>query len=429
LGIGLRLGLDGLSLILSLLAALLGLMAVAASWREVRRRAGFFYLNLLWTLTGVLGVFLARDLFLFFLSWELMLVPMVFLIRFWGHAGRQRAAFKFLMFTQTSGLLLLAGVLLLVLGQAGPDQALSFRFPDGPVSGLEPGVAWWAGLCLFLAFTIKLPMVPLHTWLPDAHSEAPTGASVLLAGLLLKTGAYGLLRLLLPLLPEVSANLAPVAVWLGVASILYGALLAFAQTDLKRLVACSSISHMGFVLLGVFSWNLSALRGVVVQLVAHGISAAALFMLSGALLERLQTRNMACMGGLWGAMPRLAGLGLLFALANLGLPGLGNFVGEFLILFGSFSVHPAAAATALLGLLFSAAYALALVQRVFHGPAGDLGGLRDVGRRETLTLGLLALLILALGLYPQALLQGLSPALHGLGADQVLSMLAPGGQP
>jgi NADH-quinone oxidoreductase subunit M len=426
LGIGFRLELDGLSLVLCLLTAFLGLMAVAASWTSVTERAGFFHLNLLWTLGGVLGVFLARDLFLFFLFWELMLVPMFLLIRLWGHVGRERAAMKFLLFTQGSGLLLLLGVLLLVLGRREVTGELTFAFSDVPLTGLAPDLAFAAALCLFLAFAVKLPMLPLHVWLADAHSEAPTGASVILAGVLLKTGAYGLVRLLLPWFPDVSVSIAPIAMTLGVTGILYGALLAFAQQDLKRLVACSSISHMGFVVVGVFAWSPTALHGVVLQMVAHGISAAALFLLVGALEQRLGTRDMARMGGFWGEAPRMASLGLLFALATLGLPGLGNFVGELLVLLGALRDHPVAVGVALAGMVTAAVYALAMIQRVFHGPRGHGEDLSDCDARESVSMGLLAGLILWLGLYPGPVLDTVIPALDALDRDQVMAVEAPG---
>jgi NADH-quinone oxidoreductase subunit M len=413
-GIALSFGLDGLSLILSLLALFLGLMAVVASWSEIRERTGFFYLNLLWTLAGVIGVFAALDLFLFFLFWELMLVPMYFIIALWGHGDSARAAIKFFLFTQGGGLLLLVGILILVLGHFAATGHLTFDYFALRGTALDPQIAFWAMLGLFLAFAVKLPVVTLHTWLPDAHTLAPTGGSVILAGILLKTGAYGLIRFLVPLFPQASAALAPVALGLGAAGILYGGVLAFAQSDVKRLVAYSSISHMGFVLLAVFAWNALALQGAVVQLVAHGITAAGLFMIAGSLRERLHTLDAKGMGGLWAQLPRLSALGLLFAVATLGLPGFGNFVGEILVLLGTFRDHPTAALVAVTGVVTTAIYALALVQRAFQGPPGERTGLRDYGPRETAALGLMAAVSLGLGLYPQPVLDLASPALAAL---------------
>jgi NADH-quinone oxidoreductase subunit M len=412
-GIALHLGLDGLSLLFCLLAVLLGLMAVVASWREIQTRAGFFYLNILWVLAGTIGVFTALDLFVLFVFWELMLVPMAFVIGLWGHGDSRRAAIKFFLFTQGSGLLLLVGILILVLGHAAASGDLTFDAPAlvGAAAGLDPRLAFWAMLGFFFAFAVKLPMVPLHAWLPDAHSLAPTGGSVLLAGVLLKTGGYALIRFLLPLFPDALALLTPVALALGVVGVVYGAVLAFAQTDIKRLIACSSISQMGYVLIGVFASagiaGGAALDGAVLLMMAHGVTAAALFMIAGDLRERIHTLSSAEMGGLWGPLPRLSALGLMFAIATLGLPGFGNFAGEILVLIGTFGNHPVTALVALLGLVTSAIYALVLVQRVFHGPPAEprLGcALHDLGLRESAALGTLALVALGLGLYPQPVL-------------------------
>ena len=247
---------------------------------------------------------------------------------------------------------------------------------------LTPQAAMWLLLGFAAAFLVKLPAVPLHTWLPDAHTEAPTAGSVILAGLLLKTGAYGLLRFAVPLFPEAAARFAPAAMILGVAGILYGAVLAFAQTDFKRLVAYTSVSHLGFVLIGVFAWNTLALQGAVLQMVCHGLSTGALFMLVGALDDRIHTRDMRRMGGLWTAVPRMGAATLFFALASLGLPGLGNFVAEFLVLLGTFQVSPAIAVVATAGLVTATVYALAMMQRTFHGAPREEWRLSDLTGRE-----------------------------------------------
>jgi NADH-quinone oxidoreductase subunit M len=429
-GITLHFGLDGLSLLFCLLAVLLGLMAVVSSSSEIAERVGFFHLNILWTLAGTLGVFMALDLFLFFLFWELMLVPMAFVIALWGHGDSRRAAVKFFLFTQGSGLLLLMGILILVLGHAASSGTLTFDAPAlvGAAAGIDPRLAFWAMLGFFLAFAVKLPMVPLHSWLPDAHSLAPTGGSVLLAGILLKTGGYALIRFLLPLFPEALIHLTPVAVALGVVGVVYGALLAYAQTDIKRLIACSSISQMGFVLLGIFASagiaGSAALDGAVLLMMAHGITAAALFMVAGDLRARLHTLSSAEMGGLWGPLPRLSALGLVFAIATLGLPGFGNFAGEVLVLIGTFRGHPVAATLALIGLVTSAIYALAFVQRTLHGPGAEANrdsALRDLGLRETAALATLAVVTLGLGLYPKPLLDLVGVPLTVLTAPGVAS--------
>ena len=317
---------------LILLTLGLGVMSVIASWSEITERVGFFHFNLMLTLAGVIGVFLALDLFLFFFFWELMLVPMYFLIAVWGHERRIYAAIKFFLFTQGSGLLMFAAIVALALINYRQTGTLTFDYFALAKTQLGSTTQMWLMLGFFIAFAVKLPVVPFHTWLADAHTEAPTAGSVILAGLLLKTGAYGLLRFAVPLFPAASATFAPVAMTLGVIGILYGAMLAFAQDDMKRLVAYTSISHLGFVLLGIYAGNALALQGAIVQMLAHGLSTGALFILVGALQERLHTRDMRQLGGLWSTAPRIGAIGLFFAIASLGLPGLGNFVGEFLVL-------------------------------------------------------------------------------------------------
>ena len=413
-GISFHLALDGLSLLLVMLTCFLGLMAVVASWTEVKARVGFFYFNLLWTLAGVVGVFAAVDLFLFFFFWEVMLVPMYFLISIWGHQHRIPAAFKFFLFTQGSGLLMLVAMLALVFIHYRQSGILSFDYFELVATPLPPTVAFWIMLGFFLAFVVKLPAVPFHTWLPEAHTEASTGGSVILAGILLKTGAYGLLRFVVPLFPAAALEFTPVAMLLGVIGILYGAVLAFAQSDLKRLIAYSSISHMGFVLLGIFAWNPLALQGAVMQILAHGISTPALFMVAGALQERTHTRDMSRLGGLWSQTPRLAAIGLFFAIASLGLPGMGNFVGEFLVLLGSYPDNRYFTVTAALGLILAVLYALILVQKTFHGEPQEPRLIPDFSRRDLSAMAAMIALLVWLGLYPQPVFNLAQPALEGL---------------
>jgi NADH-quinone oxidoreductase subunit M len=403
---------DGLSLALVLLTAFLGLMAVLASWTEIRERVGLYYCCLLWTLTGVVGLFLAMDLFLFFLFWEAMLIPMYLLIVLWGHERRFAAGYKFMLFTQAGSLSLLVAIIALAFLHQTQTGSWTFDYVALLGTRTDDAVGLWLMLGFFAAFAVKLPVFPLHPWLPDAHTEAPTGGSVILAGLLLKTGAYGLIRFVVPLFPEASRSVAPVMLWLGVIGIGYGAFLAFAQQDMKRLVAYSSISHLGFVLIGIFTFRRTAMDGAVMQMVAHGFSTGALFMLVGALQERLQTRDLSRMGGLWRDVPRLASLLLFFAVASLGLPGLGNFIGEFLILFGSFKVMPWATAAATLGLVLAAVYALALVQRALHGPPPATARGPDLAAFGTWPLATMAALLLWLGLYPQPLFTMVSPSLE-----------------
>ncbi len=412
LGISLHLGLDGLSLLLITLTAFLGIVSVLCSWAEIQQQIGFFHFNLLWVLAGIMGVFLSLDLFLFYFFWEMMLVPMYFLIALWGHEHRVYAAIKFFLFTQLSGLLMLVAIVALYFVHARATGVYTFDYSQLLGTSMAPATAVWLMLGFVVAFAVKLPTVPLHTWLPDAHTEAPTAGSVILAGLLLKTGAYGLLRFVLPLFPRTSLDFAPIAMVMGIVGILYGALLAFAQTDLKRLVAYTSVSHMGFVLLGVFAGNQLALQGAVIQIICHGISTGALFVLAGALQERIHTRDLERMGGLWAAVPRMGGVALLFALASLGLPGLGNFVGEFLVLIGVYQNSVSMAAFATLGLIGATVYSLWLIQAAFHGPNRQSEKLADLSGREMTIMTAMIAAIVWLGLYPQPVIDTAQQSLN-----------------
>jgi NADH-quinone oxidoreductase subunit M len=417
LGAGIRLGIDGLSLLLIVLTNFLGILAVLASWAEIRERVGFFHFNLMWILAGIIGVFLALDLFLFYFFWELMLVPMYYLIAVWGHENRIYAAVKFFIFTQLSGLLMLLSILGLyfIHGRASGTFTFDYNQLLGTDIG-SPPVATWLMLGFLAAFLVKLPAVPFHTWLPDAHTEAPTAGSVVLAGLMLKTGAYGLLRFVIPLFPDAAAGFAQVAMLLGAIGVIYGAVLAFAQTDLKRLVAYTSVSHMGFVLLGAFAMNSLALQGALMEMLAHGVSTGALFILAGALQERMHTRDMRDMGGLWSVVPRMGAVAMVFAMASLGLPGLANFVGEFLVLLGAYQVNVPLTALAALGLVVGAVYALWMIQRTFHGPNHRGWALPDLSAREWVIMASMIMVLIWLGLYPQPVLDTAAPALQELTA-------------
>ena len=414
LGIRLHLGLDGLSLLLILLTLGLGFMSVIASWSEITERVGFFHFNLMLTLAGVIGVFLALDLFLFFFFWELMLVPMYFLIAVWGHERRIYAAIKFFLFTQGSGLLMFAAIVALAIFNYRQTGVLTFDYFALAKTQFGPTTQMWLMLGFFIAFAVKLPVVPFHTWLADAHTEAPTAGSVILAGLLLKTGAYGLLRFAVPLFPAASATFAPVAMALGVIGILYGAMLAFAQDDMKRLVAYTSVSHLGFVLLGIYAGTALALQGAVIQMLAHGLSTGALFILVGALQEKLHTRDMRRLGGLWSTAPRIGAIGLFFAIASLGLPGLGNFVGEFLVLLGTYRVASGFAIAGTLGLVVSTIYALSFVQRVFHGEPRASAALTDFSSRHMIVMGTMIMTLVWLGCYPQPVFDTASAGIANL---------------
>jgi NADH-quinone oxidoreductase subunit M len=410
-GIHLHLAIDGLSLALLLLTYFLGIMAILSSWTEIRERVGFFHFNLLWVLAGITGVFLAVDLFVFYLFWELMLVPMYFLIGIWGHERRIYAATKFFLFTQLSGLLMLVAIISLAILHQQATGVFTFDYEQLLQTTLSPRAARLLMLGFFVAFAVKLPAFPFHTWLPDAHTEAPTAGSVILAGLLLKTGAYGFIRFVLPLFPGPSREFAPIIMTVGVIGILYGAVLAVAQTDLKRLVAYTSVSHMGFVLLGVFAGNEIALEGAVIQMISHGISTGALFILAGLLQERLHTRDISHMGGLWETMPALSGAALVFAMASLGLPGLGDFVGEFLVLLGAYRANVSLTVVATLGLLAATLYGLKFAQSAFQGPNPHHWRLPDMRFRESAILGLMMALLLWIGLYPQPVLNTVRPSL------------------
>ncbi|MGC3944344.1 MAG: NADH-quinone oxidoreductase subunit M [Chryseolinea sp.] len=405
-GINFSLALDGLSLLMLMLSFFLGVTAVLISWKEIQDRVGFFHFNLLWVLAGICGVFLTMDTFLLYFFWEVMIIPMYFLIGIWGHENKRYAAFKFFIYTQASGLLMLLSILALyfVHGAATGQYTYDYRLLLGTPMNLE--TSRWIMLGFLVAFAVKLPVVPFHTWLPDAHSQAPTAGSVILAGLLLKTGAYGILRFVIPLFPEASHEIAPWAMALGVLGILYGAILAFAQTDLKRLVAYTSVSHMGFVMLGAFAFNELALQGVVMQMITHGISTGALFLIAGLLSERIHTRDVSQMGGFWQSMPKLGGITLVFVMASLGLPGLGNFVAEFLTLIGSWQANRAMTVLGAIGVVGATIYSLRIMQRVFYGPKTsiDEAKLPDLSAREKLIMIPMVVLIILLGLMPQFVL-------------------------
>ena len=413
LGISFHLALDGLSILMVVLTALLGVIAVLSSWKEAHEKTGLFHLCMMWTIAGVMGVFTAIDLFLFFFFWEMMLLPMYFMIAVWGHkpVGEQmrfNGATKFFIYTQASGLVLLVAICALALLHYNSTKQWSFDYGvllqfanSGVLSG---STLFLLMLGFFVAFAVKMPIIPVHSWLPDAHELAPTAGSIDITGLLLKTAAYGLLRFSLPLFPEASLSFAPVAMTLGVIGIFYGAWLAFAQTDIKRLIAYTSVSHMGLVMVAIYSGSLLAFQGVVVQMIAHGLSAAGLFVISGLLYERLKTRDMREMGGLWGRIRYLPLLTLFFAVATLGMPGTGNFTGEFLMLFGSFKVVPVMTIVAAFGMVFASIYALSMMQRVYYGRAKADSCLTGLSVREFGILVVLAALLVYLGLFPQVFL-------------------------
>ncbi|QJC30543.1 NADH-quinone oxidoreductase subunit M [Enterobacteriaceae endosymbiont of Neohaemonia nigricornis] len=409
LGISFHLALDGLSIIMIMLTGILGIVAVLCSWNEINKWHGLFHLNLLWILSSVIGVFLSVDMFLFFLFWEIMLIPMYFLISLWGHnsihhLSRIKAATKFFIYTQISGFFLLIGILILVVLHQKTTGILTFEYNQLLNIPKSLTIEYIIMLCFFIAFAIKIPIVPLHGWLPDAHSQAPTAGSVDLAGILLKTAAYGLLRFALPLCPITSEKFAIIPILIGMINIFYGSWMACTQYDIKKIIAYTSIAHMGFILIGIYSHSKIAYQGVIIQMIAHGISAAAQFILCGQIYERLKTRNIHNMGGLWKIINLLPGLFLFFSLASLGLPGTGNFIGEFLILLGAFNKYPILISIATFGILFASIYSLNMMQKIFYGPCIINHNLNKMMIREKIIILFLLILLLILGFYPQPIL-------------------------
>ena len=405
-GIRYALAVDGISLILILLTGILGVICVLVSWTAITDRVAPYYAMLLAAETGVIGIFLATDLFLFYLFWELQAIPLFFLIGIWGHGDRVRAAVKFFLFSITGSLLMLVALISLYVIHGTQTGVYSFSIFDLTDTLLSGHVEGWLYAAFLLAFAIKIPLVPVHTWLPDAHTEAPTAGSVILAGLLLKTGMYALFRFAIPLFPGAAAQSAPLLICLGLVGLFYAGWIALAQHDMKRLVAYSSISHMGLMAIGVAVWQPLTLSGAILQMVNHGLVTSALFILVGMIDERIGSRKLADAGGLWHRVPVLSGFFLLFAMASMGLPGLNNFVGEILILVGTFREVPAAAVLGFAGLVVTLIYTLRLVQGALFGePSGAEAPIPDLNFRETVVLVILAAGVLFIGLVPGPILE------------------------
>ncbi|MCI0372719.1 MAG: NADH-quinone oxidoreductase subunit M, partial [candidate division NC10 bacterium] len=406
LGIQYLLGVDGISLPLILLTAFLGVVVAAASLPWIQTRVKEYYICLLLLQTGMLGVFAALDLILFYIFWEAMLIPMYFLIGVWGGPRRIYATIKFFLFTMAGSVLMLLAIFALYFAGREALPGPTFALPALLGVVLPPGEQTWLFLAFALAFAIKVPMVPFHTWLPDAHVEAPTGGSVILAGVLLKMGTYGFLRFALPLFPDATRAFLPLVAWLAIAGILYGALVALAQADVKSLVAYSSVSHLGFVMLGIFALNVQAVSGALLQMVNHGLSTGALFLLVGMLYERRHTRMLPEFGGLFRVIPVYGGVLLVIALSSIGLPGLNGFVGEFLILAGTFRFWPLYGVLGAAGVVLGAWYMLWMVQQVLFGPVRNEANrnLRDLTLAELGVLAPILLLVIWIGVYPVPLL-------------------------
>ncbi len=431
------LALDGLSVWLFGLTALLMITAVLVSWEAIQEQAARYYRLLLILETGMLGVFVAQDIILFYVFFEFTLIPLFFLIGVWGSEQRRYAAIKFFLFTLAGSVLTFLGLLTIVLWDCyhSPVGKITFSIPDLTAQlriwPLAPGLQIWVFLALFAGFAIKVPLFPLHTWLPLAHVEAPTAGSVILAGVLLKMGTYGFVRFSLPMLPEATVTLMPYMLALSVAGIVYGALVALAQKDIKRLIAYSSVSHLGFCMLGIFAVNRLGMQGGVLQMINHGLSTGGLFALVGMLYERYHTRQIADLGGLARRTPVLAFFMLVMTLSSIGLPGLNGFAGEFLLLLGMFQRAWVQASTAywimavlaVSGVVLGAWYMLYLVQRVFFGPLREPqhdpaeSPVRDLGFREIMALAPLVVLIVWIGVQPGFFLDRMSGTLDQVTAS------------
>jgi NADH-quinone oxidoreductase subunit M len=410
-----------------LLTTLLSPISILSTWTAVEDRVKDFMLFFLLLEIGMIGVFLAQDLFLFYIFWEFTLVPMYFLIGIWGGPRRIYAALKFFLYTMAGSILMLLAILWL-----GTVQG-TFSVPDLMAKGgIDPHTQLWLFIAFAAAFAIKVPMWPLHSWLPDAHVEAPTAGSIILAGVLLKMGTYGFLRFNLGLFPQASVQAAPVIAVLAVIGILYGAAVSYAQSDIKKLVAYSSVSHLGYVMLGLFALNAQGIQGGILQMINHGLSTGALFMLVGVIYEQTHTREFKVYGGLWKITPIFGAIMLIVSLSSMGLPGLNGFVGEFTILLGAWGAGMAKgsygsywyAGLAALGVILAAVYILFMFQRIFLGPQGSIveeakehgHPLRDMNWREIVTVLPLLILIIWIGLYPAPFFNLMAPAVGKLTA-------------
>jgi NADH-quinone oxidoreductase subunit M len=416
-GISYHVGIDGISLFLILLTTFLSVICVLACWKDVQERVKEFMICLLFLETGVIGVFVSLDLFLFYVFWEVMLIPMYLLIGIWGSPHRRvYAAVKFFLYTMLGSLLMLVAILVLCFYYHEVTGTYTFNLLTLYELTLPASLQVWLFLAFALAFAIKVPMFPFHTWLPDAHTEAPTVGSVLLAAVLLKMGTYGFLRFNLPLFPEASLTFVPVIATLAIVGIIYGALVAMVQKDVKRLVAFSSVSHLGFVMLGIFTFNVQGISGGILQMLNHGFSTGALFLIVGMIYERRHTRMIADFGGLSKVMPLFATFFMIITLSSIGLPGLNGFVGEFLILLGVFKVNRLYAVLAATGVILAAVYMLWMFQRVMFGEVvhEENKKLKDLSLREICVLLPILFFIVQIGVYPKPFLSRMEPTVNSL---------------
>jgi NADH-quinone oxidoreductase subunit M len=411
-----HLGVDGISLFLVILTTFLVPIAILCSWESIQHRVKAYLICLLALETGIIGVFCALDMMLFYIFWEVMLIPMYFLIGIWGGERKIYATVKFILYTMSGSLLMLVAIIYLFFANGGTtfDLPLILNRLDSGALYFSRTEEFWLFLAFFIAFAIKIPMFPFHTWLPDAHVEAPTAGSIMLAGVLLKMGTYGLLRFCLPLFPTAAAVAAPYVSILALIGIIYGALVAMVQPDLKKLVAYSSVSHMGLVLLGIFTFTTQGLQGSVIQMLNHGLSTGALFLLVGMMYDRRHTRMISDFGGIAHVSPVLASGFLIVTLSSIGLPGLNGFIGEVLILLGSFARNPGYASIAALSMVLGAGYMLWMYQRVFLGELGNKANtaMHDMGMREKFILLPIVLVMLWIGVYSAPFLNRMDVSLQ-----------------
>jgi NADH-quinone oxidoreductase subunit M len=394
------LGLDGISILFVLLSTLIIILCVLISWNSIKTKTKEFYISLLMVEGAMIGVFCSLDFFLFYIFWEAMLIPMYLLIGVWGGPNWVYAAVKFFLFTLVGSVLMLVGIIVLYLYSGRTFDIVELSTRVYPYQ-----MQLWLFWAFFAAFAVKVPMFPVHTWLPDAHTEAPTAGSVILAAILIKMGAYGFLRFSLPILPEASKAMTPAMLTLSVIAIIYGGVICLAQTDLKRLIAYSSVSHMGFVTLGIFALNIQGMEGGILQMVNHGIITGALFLSVGVIYDRTHTRQIADYGGVASVMPLYSSLFIVFTLASIGLPSTNGFIGEFLIILGGFTANQWAGVLAATGIIIGAGYMLWLYQRVFFMETNPkVAGLHDMDAREIITLLPMVALIFWIGIYPDTFL-------------------------
>jgi NADH-quinone oxidoreductase subunit M len=411
-GIEYYLGIDGLSLMLLVLTGFLTPLALLSSWESIEKKVKEFSIFMLLLEASMIGVFCALDIFLFYVFWDFVLIPMYFLIGIWGYDQRIYAAVKFILYTMAGSVLMLVAIIGLSWLHQQTSGEYSFDLLKLYDMQIPASTQYWFFLAFTLAFIIKVPLFPFHTWLPDAHVQAPTPGSVILAGVMLKMGAYGLIRFAFPLFPDAAMEFAPLLATLSVIAIVYGALVAMVQPDLKKLVAYSSVSHMGFVVLGIAAMTVQGVQGASYQMLAHGVSTGALFCIVGMLSDRRHTRLIVEFGGLKSVMPRLTAVMLIITLASIGLPGMNGFIGEFLIMFGAFKWDPRFVVIAALGVILSAVYMLWMFQRVFYGKVTNDHnvGLPDLSLREWAILGPLAAAAIYMGVFPNAFLKPMEPA-------------------